>query len=255
VGTTTLAVNLAVLLRRLTVEPVLLVDLATEQGAVSVHMNLNPKVTLADLPSDPSSVELYMLQSMITHHASGVDILAAPPSPQSAELVSPASVSAALPVLKAHYRWIVLDTSAAFSELNLGVLDQSDLLLLTFAPDVSSLKVMQSTLDVLAALQTPAEKRVLVLNQVYPKPHLQPSDIENTLGERIGLTLPYAEEALLDTIDKGIPLAVDAATHPTVAAIEAFATKLAQINVDAATQPKRGGFGRWVQGIVSGLRR
>ncbi len=255
VGTTTLAVNLAVLLRRLTVQPVLLMDLATEQGAVSVHMNLTPRVTLADLPSDPSSVELYMLQSMMTRHASGVDILAAPPSPQSAELVSPASVSAALPVLKAHYRWIIIDTSAAFSEMNLGVLDQSDLLLLTFAPDVSSLKVMQSTLDVLSALQTPAEKRVLVLNQVYPKPHLQPSDIENTLSERIGLTLPYAEEALLDTIDKGIPLAVDAATHPTVVAIEAFASKLAQINIDAATQPKRGGFGRWVQGVVSGLRR
>ncbi len=255
VGTTTLAVNLAVLLRRLTVQPVLLLDLATEQGAVSVHMNLSPRNTLADLPSDPSIIELFMLQSMVTHHPSGVDVLAAPPSPQSAELVSPASVSAALPILRTHYRWIVVDTGATFSELNLGVLDQSDLLLLTFAPDVASLKVVQSTLDVLAALQTPAEKRVLVLNQVYPKPHLQPADIENTLGERIGLMVPYAEEALLDTIDKGIPLAVDAATHPTVAAIEAFASRLAQINVEAAQQPKRGGFGRWVQGIVSSLRR
>jgi pSer/pThr/pTyr-binding forkhead associated (FHA) protein len=255
VGTTMLAVNLAVLLRRLTAQPVLLIDLATEQGAVGVHMNLAPKVTLADLPSDPATIELYMLQSMMTHHPSGVDVLAAPPSPQSAELVSPASVSAALPVLKSHYRWIVTDTSAAFSELNLGILDQSDLLLLTFAPDVSSLKVMQSTLDVLSALQTPAEKRVLVLNQVYPKAYLQPSDIENTLGERIGLTLPYADETLLGAIDKGIPLAIDSAVHPTVTAIEAFASKLAQINIDAAAQPQRGGFGRWVQGVVSGLRR
>lgn len=255
VGTTTLAVNLAVLLRRLTVRPVLLMDLATEKGAVSVHMNLTPRVTLADLPTDPALIDGEILQSLITHHSSGVDVLPAPPSPQTAELVSPAAVSSILPSLRSRYRWIIVDTSTTFSELNLGVLDQSDLLLLTFAPDLASLKVMQSTLDVLSALQTPAEKRVLVLNQIYPKPHLQPAEIEQTLGERIGLTLPHAEEVLLDTIDKGIPLAIDAPAHPTVAAIEAFASKLAQINVEAAKVPKRGGFGRWVQGIVSSLRR
>jgi pSer/pThr/pTyr-binding forkhead associated (FHA) protein len=255
VGTTTLAVNLAVLLRRLTVQPVLLIDLSTEQGTVSVHMNLAPRVTLADLPSDPAVIDTDVVLSLVTHHASGVDVLPAPPSPQSAELVSPTAVSSILPILRTKYRWIVVDTGAAFSELNLGVLDQSDLLLLVFAPDLSSLKVVQSMLDVLSALQTPAEKRVLVLNQVYPKPHLLPSEIEHTLGERIGLTLPYAEEVLLDTIDKGIPLAIDQATHPTVGAIESFASRLAELNVEAAQQPKRGGFGRWVQGIVSGLRR
>jgi pSer/pThr/pTyr-binding forkhead associated (FHA) protein len=255
VGTTTLAVNLAVLLRRLTVQPVLLIDLATEQGTVSVHMNLAQRVTLADLPSDPAVIDADVVLSLVTHHASGVDVLPAPPSPQSAELVSPTAVSSILPILRTKYRWIVVDTGATFSELNLGVLDQSDLLMLVFAPDLSSLKVVQSTLDVLSALQTPAEKRVLVLNQVYPKPHLLPSEIEHTLGERIGLTLPYAEEVLLDTIDKGIPLALDQANHPTVAAIESFASRLAQLNVEAAQQPKRGGFGRWVQGIVSGLRR
>ena len=59
------------------------------------------------------------------------------------------------------------DTSATFSELNLGVFDQSDLLMLVCEPDVTSLKVMQSTLDTFAALQIPAEKRVLVLNETF----------------------------------------------------------------------------------------
>ncbi|MBM2810691.1 MAG: response regulator receiver protein, partial [Chloroflexi bacterium] len=87
VGTTSLAVNLATLLRSLTSQSVLLIDLSTERGAVSVHLNLTPKLTLADLPEDPSLIDIDVLESLILHHPSGLDILAAPPSPQTAELV------------------------------------------------------------------------------------------------------------------------------------------------------------------------
>src|SRR5581483_11709229 len=125
VGTTTMAVSLAVLVHQLTQQPVLLIDLSTERGAVTVHLNLAPRLTLADLPSDPASIDIDALSSLITQHSSGIDVLASPPSPQSAELVTPAAISTTLPLLKHRYKWIVVDTSSAFSELNLCVFDQT----------------------------------------------------------------------------------------------------------------------------------
>ena len=255
VGTTTLAVNLAVMLRQMTNQSVLLIDLSIERGAVSVHLNLAPKLTLADIPTDPSVFDADVLQSVIVQHASGVDVLAAPPSPQSAELVTSAAISSILPIARAHYKWILIDTSTTFSELNLGVFDQSDLLMLVCAPDLTSLKVTQSSLDIFAALQIPAEKRVLVLNQVPARSHLHAEDIERSLGERIGLVVPHAGEAVLDSIDRGVPVAVASPNEPMVLAIDAFVAQLAQVKREAEVKPRRGGLGRWVQGLVSSLRR
>jgi len=255
VGTTAIAVNLAVAFRNTAQQSVLLIDLSTERGAVSVHMNIAPKLTLADVPQDPGALDWDLIQTVITSHSTGIDILPAPPSPQTAELVTAAAVTAILPLARARYKWVIIDTSPTFSELNLGVFDQSDLLLLPLAPDMTSVKVMQSTLDVFAALQTPAERRLLILNQTHPRSHIGQAELEQHLGERIGLTLPYADDAILDSIDQGVPLAATNPTHPTVAAIQSFAARLAQVKVEAQEQQKRGGFGTWVQGLIGSLRR
>lgn len=256
VGTTAVAVNLALLLKRITGQSVLLVDLSTERGAVTVHLNLAPKLTLADLPTDPQLIDQDSLHTIIAHHSSGVDVLPAPPSPQTAELVTPASIAAVLPLVRSMYKWIVVDTSPTFSELNLGVFDVSDLMLLTFAPDVASLKVIQSTLDVMAVLQTPAEKRLLVLNETHTRSHLRQEDLEATLGERIALHLPHAGDAVLDSIDRGVPLADSNRDHAFLQPIEDLTKRLAQVQVQSVEQPqRRGRFGQWVQGVLGGLRR
>src|SRR5439155_1781479 len=119
-----------------------------------------------------------------------------------------------------------------------------DLLMLVCAPDLTSLKVTQSTLDIFAALQIPAEKRVIVLNHVPPQSHLQQEDIERTLGERVGLVVPHAGEAVLDSIDRGVPMAVSSHDDSMVSAVGDFAAQLAQVKRQAEEQPHRGGLGR-----------
>src|SRR5207249_375460 len=104
------------------------------------------------------------------------------------------------------------------------------------------------------ALQTPAERRLLIFNQTRPRASIGQAEIEQHLGERIGLTLPYAEDAILDSIDNGVPLTATNPSHPIVEAIKSFAAKLAQVQVQAAEQQKRGGFGSWVQGLIGSLR-
>jgi pSer/pThr/pTyr-binding forkhead associated (FHA) protein len=255
VGTSTLAVNLAIVLHRITQQRVLLIDLATERGADTVHLNVTPKLTLADLPTDPSMIDEDVIHSLILSHSSGVDFLAAPPSPQTAELVTAAGITTLMPLARGKYKWVIIDTNPSFSELNLGVFDQSDLVLLLQSPDVSSLKVMQSSLDVFAALQTPPEKRVLVLNQTHPHPHITREDLEQSLGERIGVELPYAGDDVLDSIDRGVPLAVGRPEHPFVLAVESFASQLAEVKVAAVERPRKGGFGSWMQGLLGGLKR
>src|SRR5581483_11694759 len=172
VGTTALAVNTALLMRELT------------QETVDLRRHLDD---LASLPT----VDPEVVQGIVAHHASGLDVLPAPQSPQTAELVTAELMSAVFPVLKASYRWIILDTTATFSELNLAAFDQSDLVVVVTAPDLATLKTTQNCLDVFSALQTTGERRLLLLNQVYARPRLEPADIAKALGERIDLVVPF----------------------------------------------------------------
>jgi pilus assembly protein CpaE len=250
-----MAVNLAVVIRQLTNQPVLLIDLSIERGAISVHLNLAPRLTLADLPTDAGSIDYDSIQTLITHHSTGIDVLAAPPTPQTAELVTAGAVSAMLPLMRQLYKWVVLDTTGTFSELNLGVFDQSDLFVVLCAPDLTSLKVTQATLDVFDALSISGDKRVLALNQIFPTSFLQREDLERTMGERIAVVVPYGGSALLDAADHGVPLVIGHPDSPAANAIRSFAEQLANVKATVQVEQKRGGLGKWVQGMLGSLRR
>jgi pSer/pThr/pTyr-binding forkhead associated (FHA) protein/MinD-like ATPase involved in chromosome partitioning or flagellar assembly len=249
VGTTTVAVNTALVLRELTKESVLLIDLSVERASVTSQLNFEVRRTIDDLASlphlDPDSVG-----GIVAHHSSGLDILPAPPSPQTAELVTSEFMSQLFPILKAHYRWIIVDTAASFSDLNLSTFDQSDLVVVLTAPDLSTLKTTQSCLDVFSALQTTGERRLLLLNTIYPKSRLEKEDIEKALGERIDLVVPYGEE-VLQAIDHGVPITLTERQHPMVLALDGFVRKIAEVKEPApATRAARGGFWLKLKGIM-----
>jgi pSer/pThr/pTyr-binding forkhead associated (FHA) protein len=248
VGTTTLAVNTALLLQELTKESVLLVDLAVERASVTTQLNFDVRRTIDDLASLPH-IDAEVLQGVVAQHTSGLHILPAPPSPQTAELVTSELMSHVFPILKQRYRWIVLDTAASFSDLNLSTFDQSDLVVVVTAPDLVSLKTTQSCLDVFSALQTTGERRLLLLNQIYPKSRLERDDIEKALGERIDLMVPYGEEVLY-AIDRGVPLTLNAREHPFVMALDAFVRKIAEVKEPAPSRAARGGFWLKLKGMM-----
>lgn len=242
VGTTTVAVNTALLLRELTREPTLLVDLALERASVTAQLNLEVRRALDDLAQLPT-IDADSVRGIISRHSSGLDVLAAPSKPQTAELVTAEILAQVFPLLKQEYRWIVLDTASTFSDANLNAFDQSDLVVLVGAPDLVSLKTLQACLDVFTALQTTGERRLLLLNHLYPKPRLERDEMEKALGERIDLVLPYGEE-VLHSIDLGVPLTIGQRAHPFVTALEGFVRKVAEIKEEplASTRAARGGF-------------
>lgn len=243
VGTTTLATNLALLLQRISREPVALVDTSLERGAATVHLNITPKRSLADIAGDdPANYDTGTFRAVMTRYETGLDVLPAPPSPQLAELVTAPLITAALALLRRHYRWIVVDTTNSFSEVNLSLFDHSDLILVLMGPDVTSIKVTQATLDIFAALFVPGNKRVLVLNQPTPYAAAEREMIEKALGERVDLVVPHGGEAFARAADAGRPAALAMPDHPTVQALDAFARKLVGLDAPAAGRPDRVGW-------------
>ncbi|HID61290.1 MAG TPA: hypothetical protein EYP49_00875 [Anaerolineae bacterium] len=216
VGVTSLAVNLAVSLAQMWQVEVPLIDLALESGHGALMFDLKPKYTLAELAQrTEESVIEELLDGYLVRHESGVRLLAAPPSPAQADLITPPFLHTVLPMLKRKFEYIVLDTASSFSELTLAALDLSDLIIVVLSPDLASLKVSAATMDVFQALDYPKERLAVVINWTFPREGLPQKNIEAALGLPINAVIPYERTLFVEAINSGVPAVW---SHPTASA-------------------------------------
>jgi len=147
VGRTTIAVNLAVAAASELGKRVTLVDGSFQFGDVAVLLNLNPKgKSMAELApeleqgGDPDSVETYTQA-----HSSGIRVLLAPPSPEMAELITPAGVKRVIEILRGHSELVVVDCAAWFNDTLLGILDLADVVLTVLTLEITSIRTPGSS--------------------------------------------------------------------------------------------------------------
>ena len=125
-GSTTVATNLAVVLRQLTGKKTLLVDLDLELGETALMLGMRPRFNFVDLVQNFHRLDADLLASFIERHDSGVDLLSAPYHPEKAETVSGDLIRRILVFLRQHYDYVVVDTSKSFSQAMLAIFEQSD---------------------------------------------------------------------------------------------------------------------------------
>jgi len=206
VGVTSLAVNLAVSLAQMWQVEVPLIDLALESGHGALMLDLKPKYTLAELAQQTGeSVIEELLDGYMAHHESGVRLLAAPPSPAQAGLITPDLLHTVFPMIERKFEYIVVDTASSFSEVTLAALDLSDLVIVVLSPDLASLKVSTAAMDVFEALGYSKERLAVVINWTFPREGLPQKNIEAALGLPASAVIPYERTLFVEAINRGVP--------------------------------------------------
>ena len=116
VGKTTLACNMAVALSQDYKKKVALVDLDLTAGDVTVMLNINAKNTIADMVQEQENLDSQLVEGFLIPHLSGARILAAPSSPEQAELVKPGHIEQLLRILKGNYDYVIVDTAPVYND-------------------------------------------------------------------------------------------------------------------------------------------
>jgi len=138
-GCTTLACNLAVALNNSDTR-VALIDGNLQYGDVAVFFNEQGRNTILDLAQRADELDPEVVKDvMVTHETSGVDILAAPKSPEMAEKVNADQFGKLLAYLRKLYSYVIVDTCSYLSEVTLTALDLSDLVVLLTMQDIPSI--------------------------------------------------------------------------------------------------------------------
>ena len=222
-GKTTVATNLATAIAR-TGRKTCLLDLDLAFGDVAIALQLEPMRTIADALT-LSGLDESAVQSLVTAHPSGLHTILAPVSPGTAESIPVQLVAELLDLLKLLYEVVVVDSPPAFTDHVLSAFDRTDDFLLLTTLDVAALKNLKLTLETIALLGYPNERRKIVLNRSDAKVGLSLHDVERTLGAPVALQIP-SSRAVPASINRGVPIVMDQPGHPISSGIRRFAEEL-----------------------------
>ena len=226
---TSLAINVGVSLARMWLCKVALVDLAVSSGHVALMLNLTPQFTLGELSRETAQdISRELLDHYLTLHNSGLSILAAPTSATAAENITPQLVNTFMPPLKGEFEYVLVDTAHYLSETTIAVFEHADLVIVLLAPDLASVKATSDAVTILQSLGYPEEQIITVLNHASSSRGLRGKDIEEALGKRLNVVIPYEGEQFIDAINRGTPLVMGSPNAPAAIVMENLAYQLSK---------------------------
>jgi pilus assembly protein CpaE len=250
-GTTTIAVNVAVALANLRPDAVALIDLDTQFGDVVTHLDISAKRTITDLAADdPALDDAELMRSYATTVESGLHVYAAPASPALAELITPEVVTRLLKTARATYEVVVIDAGSHLDEATLNVLESADALIVAIRPEMAALKAVLSLNAYLREIEALRSSTIYVANHLFAKEMVRLRDIEDVLGARVAVEIPYDPYAFLKAVNEGVPI-VRAAPRSVAAQRLArlAAMALGESRVVERPAPQGGGRRRLLPGL------
>jgi len=205
VGRTTIAVNLAVAAAALG-KRVALVDASFQFGDVGVLLNLNPKgKSIADLLPELEAGEPESLDTFVVTHSAGIRVLLAPPTPETAELITPAAVRKIIEKLRYEADVVIVDCAAFFNDTTLAILDMADTILTMLSLEITSIKNMRLFLEVADQLGYEKGKVRLVLNRGDSALGIRLADVEQSIGRKVNDTITSDGRSVVYALNRGVP--------------------------------------------------
>jgi pilus assembly protein CpaE len=205
VGSTTIAINAAIALHRELGRKVCLVDGNLQFGDHRVFLDLGlDRKSIVDVVSAPT-IDPDLLKSVLVKHDSGIDLLLAPPSPETAELVHPDHLPHIAEMLRSMYDYILIDVDKRLDDVNLGVFEAAEIVFVVMTADLSCLKNVRLILETMNHLGYPAAKVQLVLNRSNAFTGISVKNAEGALRRTIDHQVVNEYRGAISALNTGAP--------------------------------------------------
>lgn len=214
VGTTTVAVNLALAISVHEPERVALVDLTPMGGQIATHLDLRPKLTVAELIRDSQGTisSEALRTTYLTRHERGISVLAGSAAPSTSPLMSGPEASRLLETVIAAMPTVVVDLGSHLDDRVMAAIDAADDVVIVVTPDFPTLKAVHQFFEFLGEAGSKASEPTIVVNETYALQTLTPGDIENALARRVTIRIPYDPLVYQRAVNQGTPVVAAAPT-------------------------------------------
>ncbi len=236
-GTTTVAVNCAVELARLTKRPTVIVDLKPCLGEVALFLGVRPRFSVLDAIENLHRLDQEFLRELVSRHKSGLDIIAGSEQFDRPGAQDASAVEELLRVLGKMYDYIVIDAGNLINACAVAALYAADTIFLVANPDVPSIRNAQRLVDRVRQLGAGSERIKVLLNRTSDQHLIAPKQIETALGYGIHHSFSSDYRTVSTALNSGVPLTLT--NHSDISAqFGSFAKGLLGIE-DAKVEPER----------------
>lgn len=240
VGTTTIAVNLAVALAQRTPDKVAILDLDLQFGQVATHLNIPLRQTIADVVRDDVALrDPGVFSTFLDRHSSSLMVLSAPPTPEGASTVDASLIERLLETAGKAYQTVVIDAGSSLDDLCHVVLAKATDIVIVVTPEFPALKAVHAMRDLLEASNAQLAETSFILNQIFSREILRSRDIEEALGTKIAMTIPYDAFVFLKGVNEGVPVVVGAPRSAASEQIFRLASRLSGIELPGEPAERR----------------
>jgi pilus assembly protein CpaE len=213
VGVTTLAIQTAMLLlnsRGSRMRPsTCLVDLDFQHGAVADYLDLEPRLNLGEIEPRPERLDRQLLEVMLSHHSSGLAVVAAPHRPAEMRSFDPDVVTRLLDLVSSNFDYVIFDMPRTWFSWTDSVLLGSNQIYIVSEATVPGLRHAKQLVAAVKSRLGDAPKPQVIVNRFNQKMFssgLTKNDLEQVLGDSFAAAIPNDYALVREAIDRGVPL-------------------------------------------------
>jgi len=211
-GVTTLAVQTAMLLLNSGARgkpSTCLVDLEFQHGSVCDYLDLEPRLNLAEIEPRPDRLDRQLLEVMLSYHASGLAVIAAPNRPAEMRSFDPDVVTRLLDLVSTNFEYVVFDMPRTWFSWTDSVLLGSNKLFIVSEATVPGLRHGKQLVAAIRERLGDGLKPQVIINR-FRQPMfssgLALKDVEQSLGDAFCSVIPNDYALVREAIDRGVPL-------------------------------------------------
>jgi pilus assembly protein CpaE len=182
VGTTTLAMHLAMYLVQCHQKRTLLIDNHPELGHVCVYLGLDgSRYHFHELVRNVSRLDSELLHGFVANHPSGLDVLSSPDAYGETKNMDPESVAKTLEFLRSEYDYVIIDCGMSFGETNLAVIHASARVHLIATQEFAAIRDLSRCVDKFSQVDSMTDKLQVVVNRFTSSYAIHMDQIEKAI--------------------------------------------------------------------------
>ena len=186
-----------------------LVDLDFQHGAVADYLDLEPRLNLAEIEPRPDRLDRQLLEVMLSYHASGLAVVAAPNRPAEMRSFDPDVVTRLLDLVSTNFEYVVFDMPRTWFSWTDSVLLGSNKLFIVSETTVPGLRHAKQLVAAIKERLGDGPNPQVIVNRFQQRMFssgLRRSDLEQALGDAFAGGIPNDYALVREAIDRGVPL-------------------------------------------------
>jgi pilus assembly protein CpaE len=211
-GVTTLAVQSAMILlnnNQRGKPSTCLVDLDFQHGACADYLDIEPRLNLGEIEPRPERLDRQLLEVMLSHHASGLAVVAAPHHLAEMRSFDPVVVTRLLDLVSSNFDYVVFDMPRTWFSWTDSVLLGSNHLFIVCEMTVPGLRHAKHLVEAIRERLEDGPRPQVIVNrfeQRFFSSGLRRADIEQVLGDSFAGCVPNQYSLVREAIDRGVPI-------------------------------------------------